>query len=73
MEEHQPSPARGERIQRFVLIGALIGIAVFALKVAIFDDFDYGQNWLWAFAILAGAVGGGVIGLLLAGAGQHGD
>jgi hypothetical protein len=56
-----------------VLIGALIGVAVFALKVAIFDDFDYGDNWLWVFAIPAGAIGGGVIGLLFAGVGQHDD
>jgi hypothetical protein len=73
MEEHGRSPGDSGRIQRFVLIGALIGIAVFALKVAVFDDFDYGQNWLWAFAILAGAVGGGVIGLLLSAAGQRTD
>jgi hypothetical protein len=73
MEEHGPPGRSGERIQRYVLIGALIGIAVFALKVAIFDDFDYGQNWLWASAILAGAIAGGVIGLLLSAAGQRTD
>jgi hypothetical protein len=73
MEDHGRSSSEGQRIKRFVLIGAVLGVAVFVLKVAIFDDFDYGENWLWAFAILAGIVGGGVIGLLLSAAGQHSD
>ena len=33
------------------------------------DDFDYAENWLWAIAVLVGVVGGGVIGLVVAGIG----
>lgn len=63
----------GNRVKRFIvtgaIIGALIGLAVFLLKVALMDDFDYGENWLWAIAVLVGVVGGGVIGLVVAGIG----
>jgi hypothetical protein len=61
------------RIKRFivlgVIIGALIGLAVFLLKPALMDDFDYAENWLWVLAVLVGALGGGVIGLVVAGIG----
>jgi hypothetical protein len=63
----------GQRIRRFivtgVIVGALIGLAVFLIKVAVVDDFAYGENWLWVIAVLVGALGGGVLGLVFAGVG----
>jgi hypothetical protein len=63
----------GDRVRRFivtgVVIGALLGLAVFLIKVAVVDDFAYGENWLWIVAVLVGALGGGVLGLISAGLG----
>jgi hypothetical protein len=63
----------GDRVKRFIVkgavIGAVIGLAVFLLKVAIADDWDYGDNWLWVIAVFVGLLGGGVLGLVAAGLG----
>ena len=66
----------GRRVGRFVAIGAavgaLLGLVVFLVKVAVADDFAYGENWLWVIAVAVGALGGAVLGLLFAGLG-HAD
>ena len=54
-----------------VLDGALAGLVIFLLKIAISDDFDYAANWVWGFLILFGAFLGGAMGLILAGVGQR--
>lgn len=64
-------PEGRQRLIRMVVLGALVGVVLFLLKVAISDDFDYAANWVWAFLIILGAVLGGVMGLIFAGVGQR--
>lgn len=64
-------PEGRQRLVRMVVYGALIGVALFLLKVAIADDFDYAGNYAWAMMIVLGAVVGGVLGLIFAGVGQR--
>jgi hypothetical protein len=64
-------PAGQKRLLRMVVYGALAGLVLFLLKVAVSDDFDYAANWVWGFLILFGAFLGGALGLILAGVGQR--
>ncbi len=64
-------PEGRQRLVRMVLYGALAGLVIFLLKIAISDDFDYAANWVWGFLILFGAFLGGAMGLILAGVGQR--
>ncbi len=64
-------PEGRKRLLRMVAYGALAGLVLFLLKVAVSDDFDYAANWVWGFLILFGAFLGGAIGLVLAGVGQR--
>lgn len=68
-----PPEWSGRRIKRFIvlgaIIGAVVGLAFFLIKVAAVDDYAYDENVIWALAVAVGALGGGVIGLLVAGIG----
>jgi hypothetical protein len=70
-----PTPPEwsGRRIKRFIvlgaIIGALVGLAFFLIKVAAVDDYAYDENVIWVLAVAVGALGGGVIGLIAAGIG----
>ena len=64
-------PGGAKRLLRMVVYGALVGVVLFLLKVAIADDFDYASNWVWAFVIPFGAILGAGIGLVFAGVGQR--
>jgi hypothetical protein len=64
-------PGGAKRLLRMVVYGALVGLVLFLLKVAVSDDFDYAANWVWGFLIIFGAVLGGAIGLIIAGLGQR--
>jgi hypothetical protein len=64
-------PAGRQRLVRMVIYGALAGLVLFLLKVAISDDLDYAANWVWGFLILFGAFLGGALGLIFAGVGQR--
>ena len=64
-------PEGRRRLVRMVLYGALTGLLIFLLKVAISDDLDYAANWVWGFLILFGAFLGGALGLIFAGVGQR--
>jgi hypothetical protein len=66
------SPSIGGRIVKFALIGAAIGAVIMVLKVAIFNDFDFGHQAVWFLTIVLGAVAGGAIALLFSAAGQSG-
>ena len=62
----------GQRVRRFAVIGALIGVVLYLVKVGS-DDFDVGGDWPWLVLIFLGAVAGAGIGLVLAGVGQSSD
>jgi hypothetical protein len=70
-----PTPPEwsGRRIKRFIvlgaIIGAVVGLAFFLIKVAAVDDYAYDENVIWVLAVAVGALGGGVIGLIAAGIG----
>jgi hypothetical protein len=68
-----PPEWSGRRIKRFIvlgaIIGAVVGLAFFLIKVAAVDDYAYDENVIWLLAVAVGALGGGVIGLIAAGIG----
>ena len=68
-----PPEWSGRRIRRFIvwgaIIGAVIGLLFFLIKVAAVDDYAYADNPIWLLAVLVGALGGAVIGLVAAGIG----
>ena len=68
-----PPEWSGRRIRRFIVLGAIIGAAIgllfFLIKVAAVDDYAYADNPIWLLAVLVGALGGAVIGLVAAGIG----
>jgi hypothetical protein len=68
-----PPEWSGRRIRRFIvrgaIIGAVLGVLFFLIKVAAVDDYAYADNPVWLLAVLVGALGGGVIGLVVAGIG----
>jgi|SoiMetStandDraft_5_1073268.scaffolds.fasta_scaffold1373119_1 hypothetical protein len=68
-----PPEWSGRRIRRFIVVGAIIGAVVgllfFLIKVAAVDDYAYADNPVWLLAVLVGLLGGGVIGLVVAGIG----
>ena len=49
----------------------MIGVLFFLIKVAVVDDYAYADNPVWLLAVLVGALGGGVIGLVVAGIGAQ--
>ncbi len=68
-----PPEWSGRRIRRFIVLGAIIGAVIgllfFLIKVAAVDDYAYADNPIWLLAVLVGALGGAVIGLVAAGIG----
>ena len=57
------------RVRRFTVIGAVIGVVLYVVKLGS-DDFDVGGDWPWLILIVLGAVAGAGIGLVAAGIGQ---
>jgi hypothetical protein len=58
-----------QRVRRFAVIGAVIGVVLYLIKVAS-DDFDVAGDWPWLVLIFLGGFAGAGIGLVLAGVGQ---
>ena len=58
-----------QRVRRFAVIGAVIGVVLYVVKLG-WDDLDVGGDWPWLIVILLGAVAGAGIGLVAAGIGQ---
>jgi hypothetical protein len=73
MSVNSSTNSAADRTKKFVVwgavIGALVGVIAFLLKVAI-EGSKYGSNWLWALVIPLGAVAGLALGLVFSALGQ---
>jgi hypothetical protein len=58
-----------QRVRRFAVIGAAIGVVLYVVKLGT-DDFDVGGDWPWLILIVLGAFAGAGLGLVAAGLGQ---
>jgi hypothetical protein len=61
-----------QRVRRFALIGGVIGVILYVVKLGS-DDFDVGGDWPWLILVLLGLVAGAGLGLVVAGVGQSNE